>query len=420
MLDIKQFLDAPDMVAQNAKRRGFELDPSVAVSLHQERLKLVDAVQALRTRANEIASSIPSASGEERQGLIDEGKQVKEQVKEQETTLKDVESRLEAELLKYPNMLREDVPVGADATGNEIVEVVGEPTTFTFEPKDHMQLAETLDLIDMERAAKISGARFAFLKGDLVLMQFALLQYAFTELVKEGFTPILPPHIISTEAMGAMGYLQHGGEEEVYHLRNDDAVLIGTAEQSIGPMHMDEILDASSFPIRYVGYSPCYRREAGSYGKDTKGIFRVHQFSKIEMFSFTSEEASDEEHAFLLKMQRRLWDGLKLPYRVMKLCSGDTGAPSARTYDIETWFPSYGDYRETHSTSNTTDYQTRRLKTRYKTSEGKTEFAHALNGTAFSMNRPLIAIMENFQQEDGSIIVPEVLRTWMGKDVIKK
>ena len=217
-----------------------------------------------------------------------------------------------------------------------------------------------------------------------------------------------------------MGYLQHGGEEEVYHLRNDDAVLIGTAEQSIGPMHMDEILDASSFPIRYVGYSPCYRREAGSYGKDTKGIFRVHQFSKIEMFSFTSEEASDEEHAFLLKMQRRLWDGLKLPYRVMKLCSGDTGAPSARTYDIETWFPSYGDYRETHSTSNTTDYQTRRLKTRYKTSEGKTEFAHALNGTAFSMNRPLIAIMENFQQEDGSIIVPEVLRTWMGKDVIKK
>jgi seryl-tRNA synthetase len=420
MIDIKLLLKNPERVAENNKKRGKDIDVHVVISLHEKRIAAIEEIQSLRTRSNEIAAQIPSVSEPQRKVLVEEGKAIKEQVKEKEAGLSSIEENLNTQLTHYPNILRDDVPVGKDESSNETVEVVGKPTAFSFEPKDHLELAEALDLIDMQRAAKISGARFAFLKGDLVLMQFALLQYALTQLVKEGFIPILPPHIISTEAMGAMGYLQHGGEEEIYHLRNDDAVLIGTSEQSIGPMHMDEILDGAQFPIRYVGYSPCYRREAGSYGKDTHGIFRVHQFSKVEMFSFTSPEHSDEEHEFLLKMQRNLWDGLKLPYRVVKLSSGDTGTPSARTYDIETWFPSYNDYRETHSTSNTTDYQTRRLKTRYKTSDGKTEFAHALNGTAFSMNRPLIAILENYQQEDGSIVVPEVLRTWMGKDRIDK
>jgi seryl-tRNA synthetase len=418
MLDIKLFLEEPERVAENAKNRGAELDPSISIKLHETRLELVETVQKLRTRANEVADTIPNAPDTDRSILVQEGKELKGKIKELESSLKETEQALEYELRKYPNILCEDVPIGMDESGNELVEQVGEPTAFDFEPKDHLEIAEQLGLIDMERAAKVSGSRFAYLKGDLVLMQFALLQYALTELVKEAFIPILPPHIISTEAMGAMGYLEHGGEEEIYHLKNDDSVLIGTSEQSIGPMHMDEILDVSSFPLRYVGYSPCYRREAGSYGKDTKGIFRVHQFSKVEMFSFTTPEQSDEEHEFILRMQRRLWDGLNLPYRVMKLCSGDTGAPSARTYDIETWFPSQNTYRETHSTSNTTDYQTRRLKTRFKNTDGRVEFAHALNGTAFSMNRPLIAIMENNQQKDGTILIPKVLQSWMGKDTI--
>ncbi len=274
-------------------------------------------------------------------------------------------------------------------------------------------------MIDVERATKVSGSRFVYLKGDLVMLEFALVQYALSTLTRRGFIPVMPPHLISREAMSAMGYLDHGGEEEVYHLKNDDLVLIGTSEQAIGPMHMNELFDASEFPLRYAGFSPCYRREAGSYGRDTRGILRMHQFDKIEMFSFVLPDASDEEHHMLLSVEEELMQGLKLPHRVMKLCSGDIGAPSARTYDIETWMPSQNVYRETHSTSNTTDFQTRRLNIRVK-HEGKNILAHALNGTAFAIGRTLIAIMENYQQEDGSIVVPDVLRSYVGKDVIKK
>jgi seryl-tRNA synthetase len=417
MIDIKRILEEPELVAQNNERRGKNLDVSLVVELHQKRLSSIEEVQNLRTRGNEISGKIPQASEEERPALIAEGKEIKEQVKEKEAELADVEEKLYAQLRQYPNILQEDVPLGPDESANETVREVGTPTEFGFEPKDHLDLGEALDIIDMNRAAKVAGARFVYLKGDAVLLEFALLQYALTELVKEGFVPVVPPHMVSTKAMGAMGYLERGGEEEIYHLKNDDLVMIGTSEQAIGPMLMDEILEPAKLPLRYVGFSPCYRREAGSYGKDTRGIIRVHQFDKVEMFSFTDAESSNAEHEFLLEMQERLMKGLGLPYRVQKLASGDTGGPSAKTYDIETWIPSQKTYRETHSTSNTTDYQTRRLNTRIKR-EGKNELAHALNGTAFAIGRILVAIMENNQQEDGSIVVPEVLRPWVGKDVI--
>lgn len=417
MIDIKRILEEPELVAQNNERRGKNLDVSLVVELHQKRLSSIEVVQELRTRGNEISGKIPQASEEERPELIAQGKEIKEQVKEKEAELADVEEKLYAQLRQYPNILQEDVPVGPDESANETVREVGAPTEFGFEPKDHLDLGEALDIIDMNRAAKVSGARFVYLKGDAVLLEFALLQYALTELVKEGFVPVVPPHMVSTKAMGAMGYLERGGEEEIYHLKNDDLVMIGTSEQAIGPMLMDEILEPAKLPLRYVGFSPCYRREAGSYGKDTRGIIRVHQFDKVEMFSFTDAESSNAEHEFLLEMQERLMKGLGLPYRVQKLASGDTGGPSAKTYDIETWIPSQKTYRETHSTSNTTDYQTRRLNTRIKR-EGKNELAHALNGTAFAIGRIIVAIMENNQQEDGSITVPEVLRPWVGKDVI--
>ena len=419
MIDIKLILEQPDLVAKNNVNRGKTIDLAVATNLAAKRLELVDAVQTSRTRGNQIAELIPKASAEERPGLIEEGKRMKEEAKAKEAELNVVETDLETELHKYPNLLREDVPVGKDEASNEVVRVFMEPTAFSFEPKDHLTLGEDLGMIDAERATKVSGTRFVYLKGDLVLMEFALIQYAFSLLGKNGFVPVMPPHIISTSAMSKMGYLDHGGEEEVYHLKNDDAVLIGTSEQAIGPMHMDEMLDETKLPLRYMGFSPCYRREAGSYGRDVRGILRMHQFDKIEMFSFTAPEESDTEHQLLLSMEEQLMQGLKLPHQVMKLCSGDVGAPSARTYDINTWMPSQKMYRETHSTSNTTDFQTRRLNIRVKR-EGKNVLAHALNGTAFAIGRTLIAIMENYQEADGSIVVPEVLRAYVGKEKITK
>jgi len=419
MIDIKFILEQPEVVQKNNENRGKTIDIAVATQLAERRLALVDSVQTLRTRSNQIAELIPKASAEERPGLIEEGKKLKEEAKGHDAELAVVEADLETELHKYPNLLREDVPIGKDETSNEVVRLFMEPTAFSFEPKDHLALGEGLDMIDVERATKVSGTRFVYLKGDLVLMEFALVQYAFSILLKNKFVPVMPPHIISTSAMSKMGYLDHGGEEEVYHLKNDDAVLIGTSEQAIGPMHMDEMLDEAKLPLRYMGFSPCYRREAGSYGRDVRGILRMHQFDKIEMFSFTTAEESDQEHQLLLSMEEQSMQGLKLPHRVLKLCSGDIGAPSARTYDIETWIPSQKMYRETHSTSNTTDFQTRRLNIRVKR-EGKNTLAHALNGTAFAIGRTLIAIMENYQQEDGSILVPEVLRAYVGKERIGK
>jgi seryl-tRNA synthetase len=418
MIDIKTLLETPDVVQKNNQNRGKTIDISLATSLAQERSELLVQVQTARTRANEIASLIANAvSQEERKPLVDEGRAVKETAKTAETKLAQVESDLENELRKYPNLLRADVPIGKDETSNQTIRTHLDPTVFNFEPKDHLVLGETLGIIDMDRAAKVAGARFVYLKGDGVLLEFALIQYALSVTAKENFVPVIPPHLIATQAMGSMGYLEHGGEDEIYHLKNDDLVLIGTSEQAIGPMHTGEVLDVGALPMRYVGFSACYRREAGSYGRDTRGILRVHQFDKVEMFSFTTPDKSDAEQELLLSIQERLMQGLRLPYRVMKLCSGDTGAPSARTYDIETWIPSQKTYRETHSTSNTTDFQTRRLNIRVK-QDGKNVFAHALNGTAFAIGRTLIAIMENYQQEDGSIIVPEVLRAFVGRDRI--
>lgn len=420
MIDIKRLLEEPERVAQNNENRGKSIDPEVVIALHEKRIALIEGIQTLRARGNEIAAKIPNVtSPDERKALVEEGKGIKEQVKEKEANLTKVEADLATDLKRYPNILREDVPVGKDETSNELVRTFGEPTKFDFEPKDHLDLGVALDVIDMDRAAKVSGTRFAYLKGDAVLLEFALVQYALQVTTQEGFVPVLPPHMISTAAMSAMGYLEHGGEEEIYHLKNDDMVLIGTSEQSIGPMLMDEIIDGERIPLRYLGFSPCYRREAGSYGRDTHGIIRVHQFDKVEMFSFTSAEKSDDEHEFLLSIQERLMQGLKLPHRVMKLCSGDTGAPSARTYDIETWFPSQKTYRETSSTSNTTDFQTRRLNTRVRL-ENKNELAHALNGTAFAIGRVIVAILENYQQADGSVVVPDMLRAYVGKDRIVK
>jgi len=280
-------------------------------------------------------------------------------------------------------------------------------------------LGESLDLIDVKRAAKTSGSRFGFLKGKLVLMEFALVNLVFDKLIKKGFTPIIPPVMLKPEIAEGMGFLEQKDDEEAYYLPKDDLYLAGTSEQSLGGMHAGDIFEVKELPKRYVGFSTCFRREAGSYGKDTKGILRVHQFDKLEMFSFSKPEESEKEHQFLLKMEENLMRKLGLHYQVIHICSGDLGLPAATKYDIETWIPSQKIYRETHSVSNCTDFQSKRLNIRYRAKNNELKFVHTLNGTAFAIGRILIAIIENYQQKDGTIKIPKALHKYLNFKIIK-
>ncbi len=406
MLDIAYIRENTQKVKDGVAAK--QLDPKIVdevLKLDEKRRKLIVEAEELRAKRNKAAEG----------KNIEEGKKVKEELKKVEPDLAKTEDDFEKALSEIPNLPAEDVKEGKDERENESIKKWGEPKKFDFKAKDHLELGESLGIIDVERASKVSGSRFAYLKGDAVLLEFALVQYALETLVKEGFLPVVPPVFIKKEMMGGMGYLEHGGEEDMYVFDKDGLVLIGTSEQAIGPMHADEVLH--DLPLRYVGFSSCFRRESGSYGKDTKGILRVHQFDKVEMFSFTKPEDSDKEHEYLLSLEEKLFQALGIPYQVVKMCSGDLGAPAARKYDLEAWMPGQGEYREATSTSTTTDFQARRLNIKYQ-SEGKTEYVHTLNGTAFAIGRTIIAIMENYQQKDGSIEIPEVLRKWMGKDKI--
>jgi len=417
MIDIQLILENKDLVHANNVKRNKDIDIEETISLHKDYLAKKQEIDTLRESANKTAKQIPTAKEDEKQDLIKTGKIIKLDIKSKEEALKTAKTKLSESLLKYPNILKDDVVEGSEEN-NVIERTIGEPKNLNFKVKDHIELGELHDIIDIERASKVSGSRFSYLKGDAVKLELALIQYTLNILEENGFKPVTVPHMISKKAMAAMGYLNREGDEEIYHLRDDDQVLIGTSEHAMGAMYMDEIIPEENLPIRMAGFSPCYRREAGSYGKDVKGILRSHQFDKIEMFSFTSPENSETEHELILKMQETLMQGLELPYRVVRLAANDTGSPSAKTWDIETWIPSQSTYRETHSTSNTTDYQTRRLNTRIS-KEGKNITAHALNGTAFAIGRILIAILENNQQEDGSIAIPQVLQSYMNKKMIK-
>ena len=314
-----------------------------------------------------------------------------------------------------PNIPFDDAPIGKDDSQNVVIRKVGKPTfaKSSGELKDYMQIAEKLDLIDTKRAAKISGSRFGYIKGELVLMEFAIIKMVMDLLVKKGFKPILPPVMLKERIARGTGYFEAADKDEAYFLPQDNLFLAGTAEQPLIAMHTDEILDEKDLPKRYIGFSTCFRREAGSYGKDTKGILRVHQFDKLEMVIFSTPEQSGNEHNLLLKIEEELMKKLGLPYQVVNICTGDLGRPAAKKYDIETWIPSEERYRETHSTSNCTDFQARRLNIRYRDKSGNLNFVHTLNGTAFAIGRILIAIIENYQQKDGSIKVPKVLKKYL-------
>jgi seryl-tRNA synthetase len=419
MLDIRFIREHPDEVREGCRKKGVDFDLQRFLELDEKRRRILKEVEELRSQQKKMSKEAYQKKGEGRAEVRIEGiRDLKARLRNSERELKPIEDEFHSLMRLIPNLPLPEVPEGRDESENVVIREVGQKPTFDFTPRDYMHIAEGLDIIDTKRAAKVSGSRFGYLKGDSVLLEFALVHLAMDTLVKEGFIPVIPPVMLNYEAMDGMGYLTRGGSE-VYHVEKDDLYLVGTSEQSIGAMHMNEVLDLEDLPRRYVGFSTCFRREAGSYGKDTKGILRVHQFDKVEMFSFCEPEKSREEHDFFLAMEEKIVDMLGIPYRIVQMCSGDLGDPAANKRDIECWMPAMGEYRETHSCSNCTDFQARRLNVRYRAREGgssgtKLRFVHTLNGTACAVGRMIIALIENFQQADGTVFVPEALRQYMG------
>jgi seryl-tRNA synthetase len=420
MLDIKLIRENPEAVKRGAAAKNVEVDVDAILKLDADRRALIGESEALKAEQNRASEEIAGEKDADvKRQKIEALRDVKERVKGLNDRLASAEAGLNAALRLIPNLPRPDVKVGKDDSENYVIREFLEPTKFDFEPVDYMTLGERLDIIDVERAGKVSGARFGYLKGDGALLEFALVQYAMQTLLPEGFSPVIPPVLVNEKTMGGMGYLDRG-RDEIYHLPEDNLFLVGTSEQSIGAMHTDEVLREEELPRRYVGFSTCFRREAGSYGKDVRGILRVHQFDKVEMLSFTRPEDSDAEHELLRDLEERLLQGLRLPYHVLGICSGDLGDPAARKFDLEAWIPSQKTYRETHSTSTCTDYQARRLNMRLRRKDGSLEFLHTLNGTVFAVGRTIIAILENYQQADGTVRIPEVLVPFMhGRTVIE-
>jgi seryl-tRNA synthetase len=420
MLDIKFIKENPDKIKQGCKKKQVDVDIDLLLDLDKKRIEILQKVEGIRAQKNQSSKIIPKTKDKkEREKIIAEMRKLDKKSDELEKKLKEIEAKTEKIAYRIPNMPLENVPEGKDDTENVVLRKEGKMPDFDFEPKDYLEISKKFDLIDIERASKISGSRFGFLKNELVLLEFALANFVLENLGKEGFVPVIPPIMMKAEKMRGMGYLEQTDRDEAYYLPQDDLFLAGTSEQPLGAMHADEIFEEKELPRRYVGFSSCFRREAGSYGKDTKGILRVHQFDKLEMFSFSKPEESEKEHQFLLKMEENLMQKLGLHYQVIHICSGDLGLPAATKYDIETWIPSQKLYRETHSVSNCTDFQSKRLNIRYRDKKGELRFTHTLNGTAFAVGRILIAIIENFQQKNGTVKIPEALHKYLNFKIIK-
>lgn len=416
MIDIKVLRENPEVVRQNLTIRN--LNPNLVddfLAIDEEWRSIFSKINNLRAKQNELSQK----------QNIEEAKKIKEELKNLEEIEREINQKREQILENIPNIPFVDVPIGRDELENKVIKEGGLKPNFDFEPREYLEIAQKLDLIDTQKASEVSGTRFGYLKNDAVLLEFALVKLAFDVLLKEGFVPVVPPVLIRPEVYRGMGRLFGDQKEERYFIEKDNLYLVGSAEHTLGPLHLNEIFEEDDLPRRYVGFSTCFRREAGSYGKDTKGILRVHQFDKVEMFSFSRPEDSRSEHIYLLSLQEKLMDLLKLPYRVVEICTGDLGWTDARQFDIETWLPAQidknghrGTYRETHSCSNTTDFQSRGINCRLRRKNGKLEFVHMLNATAFAIGRMIIAIIENYQTKDGKIFVPEVLRDYIGKEII--
>lgn len=423
MLDLKFVLAHIDAVRQNCVNRCVPDDVlddfDRVITLETQRKAVLLEVEAVRRRQNEIAQATSKEKDAARRAeLIAEGKRLKEDVGNSEETLKRLEDEIKARMSHIPNLTHPDAPIGQSEDSNHELRKVGDPRAFSFPVRDHVELGKALDLIDFEAGAKVSGHGFYFLKNDAVRLDLALQQYALNTLIKHGFTPIITPDLARNHILEGIGFSPRGPETQVYSVENSDMSLIGTAEITLGGMLADTILDEAALPIKFVGISHCFRTEAGAAGRASRGLYRVHQFTKVEMFAFTTPETSGAIHAELLAIEEEIFGGLGLPYRVLDICSGDLGGPAYRKFDIEAWMPGRGEsgeFGEVTSTSDCTDYQSRRLGIRYRpTGQKGTRFVHTLNGTAIALSRAIIAVLENYQREDGRIDVPTVLQPYLG------
>ena len=424
MLNIKTIRQNPDVVKTNCRNRHIQADVDRVIDLDQERRDLQFETDNLRRKIKELSERIPKEKNPDtRETLVEEAKVTKKAVAANERRLAQVVEAFQEELSRIPNMTHPETPVGGSDEDNRELRRVGEIGVHDFEPKSHVELGEALDLIDFEGGARIVGQKFYYLKNEAVLLEYALIRYALDMLMREGFTPYATPDLARSHILDGIGFNPRGEETQVYSVANSDLCLIGTAEITLGGLYANQILPEDSLPLKLLGISHCFRTEAGAPGRAAKGLYRVHQFTKVEMFAFTKPDESDAMHEAMVGYQETLFRGLGVPYRVVDICTGDLGGPAYRKYDLEAWMPGRGeggDWGEITSTSNCTDYQARRLKIRYRSKEtGKNEFVHMLNGTAIAVSRTLIALIENFQQVDGSIVVPEVLRAYTGFGVIE-
>jgi seryl-tRNA synthetase len=427
MLDVKYVVANPEDVKENCRNRNAPADVlddvDRAIALEGERRELLQGVEEIRRRQNEIAQATgKERDPEKRSSLIDVGKALKFQVAEEEEKLRRLEGELHLRLRRIPNLTHPDAPLGRSEEDSREIKKSGTPRVFDFKPKDHVELGKELDLIDFETAGKVSGSGFYFLKNEAVLLDLALQQLALKKLIEAGFTPIVTPDLARNNILEGIGFTPRGDETQVYSIEDSDLSLIGTAEITLGGMHADDVLSEADLPLKYVGLSHCFRTEAGAAGRASRGLYRVHQFTKVEMFAFSTPETSGEIHAQMLDIEEKFFESLGIPFRVLDIASGDLGGPAYRKFDVEAWMPGrgeHGEYGEVTSTSDCTDYQARRLNIRYRPSGQKgTRFVHTLNGTAVALSRALIVILENYQRADGLIDVPEVLRPYVGKDLI--
>jgi seryl-tRNA synthetase len=413
VLDIKRIREDPDPFRAALARRNLADAVDHLLAADERRRSLVARVEELRAAQNRLSKAIGAASGEEKQALIDEVAKASAELKDLEPQLAEAESELNRLLAETPNVPHESAPDGF--TEDEAVEVKRnhtDPPTFDFTPRDHAELGSMLGVLDTERGARTSGSRFVYLMGDLVFVQFALMRHAMDILVEKGFSPVIPPVLVREEIMYAAGFFPTD-RVNVYRTDQDDLYLVGTAEVPLAALHMEEILDEASLPLRYAGYSSCFRREAGSYGKDLGGMFRVHQFDKVEMFSYCAPERSWDELELLVGIEEEIIGNLEIPYRVVNIAAGDLGSAAAKKYDIEAWMPGQGRYREITSCSNYTDYAARRAQTRFRAADDEIRTPHTLNGTATAIGRTLIAILENHQRADGSVEIPAKLHPYL-------
>lgn len=423
MIDINLIRNNPQLVRKAARDKNVDINVAHILEIDKKHKELSINIQKLREERNRLTDSIKGKPTVEQ---IEKGKRLKEGLEKEENKLKENWIELEKKLYEIPNLPLGTVPVG-DPSKFKIIKKVGSPRKLNFTPKDHLEIGEALDIIDVQRAAKVSGTRFAYLKNEGVLLELALIQFAMDKLVKEGFIPVFPPMLIKHEITKGLGYwtmenhnnyyLVSDYEEEKGKEKENPLYLIGTAEHAIVPMHKDEVFNSKDLPRKYAGFSSAFRREAGTYGKDTRGILRVHQFDKIEMVAFVKSEDDEKERKKLLSLAESFMQDLELPYQAVGLASGDLAFPTAETIDIETWMPSQSKYRETHSISTTTDFQSRRLNIKYSDNNEK-KFAHILNGTAFAIGRTIISILENYQQEDGSVLIPKILQKYLNIEKI--